>query len=265
MKRLLFLLLLWPLLLAAERPDRMVLGHEDQNAYPWVMPVPGGYAGLDLELLKLLEMRLGVVIETRAYPWIRALVTMQSGEIDGVFAASYKQDREVFGLYPQQGGRLDASRRIHTSGYSLYLLKDSGVEFDGRKFTNLRSTLGATQIGVQRAFSIIPSLQQLEVELNDQTSDPAKILELLYHGRLAAAAIQTARADSLIAANPDWRAKIVKYATSKEPFHQKPYFVMLSRQFVERYPQFSQEFWDTLAALRDSPAFAGIEAEFYSR
>ncbi len=248
---------------AEDQPTQITLGHEDQNAYPWVLEGIGGYSGLDLELIDLLQDKFGIKIKTVGYPWTRALVTMQRGDIDGVFAASYKPEREKYGCYPFKGGKLDGDRRIHTSGYSLYILKGSNLKFDGDKFENLVSGIGVTDIGVQRSFSIIPSLEKFDVSLNDSSADPGHILNLLFHKRIAAAAIQADRADQIIAAKPLYQKEIVKYETDKKPFHQKPYFIMLSHQFVKRYPEFSETFWDAVEEVRNSSEYRQRETEFY--
>ena len=249
---------------AADRPSTITLGHEDENAYPWVLENNGVYTGLDLELIALLRARIGIEIKTVGYPWTRALVTMQRGELDGVFAASYKPEREKYGRYPLKGGRLDGDRRIHTSGYSLYILKGSKLRFDGERFENLVSATGVTDIGVQRSFSIIPSLRRFDVSFNDSSADPAQILNLLSHNRIAAAAIQTDRADQIIAANPLYQTTIVKYPTNRKPFHLKPYFIMLSHQFVKRYPEFSERFWDAVEEVRNSSEYRQRKREFYA-
>jgi polar amino acid transport system substrate-binding protein len=241
----------------------ITLGHEDQNAYPWVLKGINGYTGLDLELIDLLQAKIGIKIKTVGYPWTRALVTMQRGDLDGVFAASYKPERERYGSYPFKGGKLDGDRRIHTSGYSLYILTGSKLKFDGDKFKNLISGIGVTDIGVQRSFSIIPSLEKFDVNLNDSSSDPGHILNMLFHNRIAAAAIQAARADQIIAATPLYQKRIIKSETKKKPFHQKPYFIMLSHQFVKRYPEFSEKFWDAVKEVRNSSEYRQRETKFY--
>jgi polar amino acid transport system substrate-binding protein len=248
---------------AADQPTRITLGHEDQNAYPWVVKDINGYTGLDLELIDLLQAKIGIKIKTVGYPWTRALVTMQKGNLDGVFAASYKPERKKYGSYPLKDGELDGDRRIHTSGYSLYILEGSKLKFDGDKFENLVSGIGVTDIGVQRSFSIIPSLKKFDVNLNDSSSDPDHILYMLFHKRIAAAAIQAARADQIIAAKPLFQKKIIKYKTNKKPFHQKPYFIMLSHQFMKRYPGFSEKFWNAVKEVRNSSEYRQRETEFY--
>lgn len=242
-----------------EKPEKILLGHEDKNAYPWVFPVENGYEGLDIELLKIMSEEIGVTIEFVAYPWIRCLEEMRRGNVDGVFASSFRQERMAMGRYPMNDDKLDTKRMIHTSGYSLYIRKGSDVSFDGQNFYNLNG-----ELGVQRAFSIIPELNKFNIPLDDGTADPIAILLKLMTNRIDAAAIQTARGDNVLETNKRLRESITTFETNKPPFEPKPYFVMFSHQFYDKYPDFAEKFWDMLPEVIASDKFNKAVSEFYS-
>lgn len=248
-------------LVSMEKPESILLAHEDKNAYPWVIPLDdGGYAGLDLDFLNILASKIGVKIEFKAYPWARCLEEMRQGNVNGVFASSYRKEREAMGRYPMKNGQPDTGRMIHSSGYSLYILKDSPVGFDGKNFINLNGNLG-----VQRAFSIIPELTQFNVSIDDGTADPEVILMKLFSKRISAAAIQTARGDNVLKNNQRFRNSIIKHETSEKPFDPKPYFVMFSHQFYEKYPEFAETFWNKMNEVLNSKEYDKKVQEFYKK
>ena len=243
------------------RPQSLTLGHENMNAYPWVMlDNSGGYVGLDIEFVQLLSKRLSIPITFVPSPGLRALETMKHGGVDGVFASSYKKKRETYGQYPMKNSQPDRDKRIHTSGYSLYIRKGSSVGFDGKTFAGIENG-----IGVQQGFSIIPALEKYPVVLVDSTPDPGILLDLLVRNRVDGVALQTARADYLIAGNSEYQLKIEKYQTREKPFHEKPYYIMLSHQLLTEYPAFAGEFWDAVEWVRKSEGFQEKVKEFYGK
>ncbi len=249
-----------------EKPSSITLGHEDQISFPWVFPKEKNtYTGVDLIFVQLLSKELSVPIKTIAFPWTRTLSTMEAGDIDGAFAASYKKVRERQGQYPTINGERDTSKRMHMSGYSLYINNCCSLDFDGTIFTRLKHKSAATDIGVQKSFSIIDALEKLNLPIFSQTSDPKKLLSLLSHKRLFAVTIQSATADHIIANNDSLKNVIVKHPTTRKPFHQKPYYIMLSHQFVDKYPEFTLEFWNAVEKVRTSEEYTIKFDEFLNQ
>lgn len=233
------------------RPKKIILSHEDKNAFPWVMPITNGYEGLDIDFLNILSKKLNVDIEFKPLPWSRGLYEMKEGTIDGLFSASYNKDRENYGKYPTKSGILDDKRYIHTSGYSLYVLKDSQIEFDGKNFIGLKG-----KIGVQRNFSIIPDLLKFSVSIDDSNTDPESLFMKLFFSRVDAVAIQGERADEVLKKNSDLNSKIKKYETNDYPFNLKKYYVMFSNEFYKKYPEFTELFWDMQIEVLNSKEYS---------
>ncbi len=241
------------------KPEAITLGHEDKNAFPWVMGGKGGkFSGLDIELMRLMQKECNIKIKFKVMPWNRCLYEMGNGTVDGVFASSYKQDRKKYGAYPVKDGAPDSEKRIHTSGYSLYHLKSRKVGFDGVKFTNIKT------LGVQKKYSIIGSLKKFDIQLNDYTLDPVTVLKMLALKRVDAVAIQTERANLIISKHKEMEP-ITKLDTSKKPFHKKDYFVMLSHDIIKQYPEFAQYFWRNITKVRNSDSFKQKSKEFYEK
>lgn len=245
-----------PPLWAQDRPTAMTICHEDDDSYPWVMK---NSEGLDIKLVKLLEKQLkDVRITTVAVPWKRCLAELQQGKVDGAMAASFKADRLEMGLYPTGAdGKPDAALRLHMGSYSMYVAKGADLGWDGSKFSNLKGS-----IGIQSGFSIGDFLKKAGAQVDDGTKSAGDNLKKVVLGRLQGAALLTLEGDHLIATVPELAGKIDKL---KPPLEEKPYYVMLSKSLVQKYPAFAKEFWNGVAKTRESADFKKAEEQFFKK
>lgn len=245
---------------SAPRPKSITLGHEDQNAFPWVFRGrDGSHVGADIALVRALGKELGVAISTAPYPWQKCLEEMKSGSIDGVFASSYSAEREQYGRYPVRGdGADDGSKMIHSSGYALYTLRHATISFDGKVVVGLKGAVSA-----QTNYSIVAPLRELGIPVDDSSTDPFIVLSNVKEKKVEAAALQTARADRILSLHPDLSSMILKHNLDLKPFGDKPYFLMLSHQFVSKYPEFSLELWNAVEKIRNSEEYKSAMENIY--
>ena len=219
--------------------------HEDQNAYPWVMT---DGAGLNLELLNLVQQALKLQVGYVAVPWRRCLSGMQQGLYDGAFAASFKTERLQMGHYPTNtDGRPDALRRLHISRYTLYRRVGSMVSWDGQRFSQLSGRGGSLS-----GFSIRDLLLAHGLEVGESSRDPLALLQMLVHGRVEAIALQTMRGDFLLQANPKLAAQVEKLPQLLE---EKPYYLMLSKALLVRDPELAERIWSEVQRQRESATY----------
>jgi polar amino acid transport system substrate-binding protein len=221
------------------------LCYEDQDSYPWVM---NDGSGLNLQLLGLVEQALGLRFEFVAVPWSRCLAGLERGTYDGAFASSYKAERLAIGRYPMDtDGRLDERKRLHTSIYALYRRKDSQVGWNGREFRQLDGRIGSLS-----GFSIVDFIREHGAEVDETSRDPLALLQMLRHGRVQAAALQSLRGDFLLQAHPQLAATIEKV---KLPLEEKAYYLMLSNAYVGAHPIMAKAIWDEIERQRESPQY----------
>lgn len=261
MKKIMLFLLFSFIMVAENRPEKLMFAHEDKNAYPWVFYDEGTKTcvGLDIILFEILGKELDIEIEYEKFPWSRCLMEMKTGEVDGVFASSYKKYRLEYGLYPKKDGSLDEDRRLHESGYSLYVLKDSKIDYIDGEMVNVDKA-----VGVQRGFSIKDDLEKLGLLVDDGTADPVAQMRKLIYGRVSAVALQSERAEKILL-NKDFKNKIKKLKIDEKCFKEKAYFLMLSKKFVKMYPEFSKQIWDTVKEIRESKEFRIKKSKFYKK
>ena len=72
---------------------------------------------------------------------------------------------------------------------------------------------------------------------------------MLHGHRFETAAMQTLRADQLLASHPDIGQDIEKRPV---PLEQKDYYLMLSNRLVDERPALAQALWDEIARQRES-------------
>lgn len=236
-------------------PPTLTFCHEDQNAYPWVMTDD---TGLNLELLSLVQQALALQVVYVAVPWKRCLSGMQQGLYDGAFAASFKPERLQMGHYPTDAdGRPDASRRLHSSRYTLYRRVGSAVSWDGQRFSQVNGRVGSLS-----GFSIGDVLLAHGLEVDESSRDPLALLQMLAHGRVEAVALQTLRGDFLLQANPQLTQRVEKLPQLLE---EKSYYLMLSNALLARDPELAERIWDEVQRQRESPAYLGRVTTYISR
>ena len=228
---------------AGEKPPSMKFCHEDVDVYPWVLK---DRPGLNVIHMRGVEQKLGVKFEILPLPWKRCQEELREGKVDGIFAASFKNERLEIGHYPMSGDKTDAARAMMYDGYSLYRLKGGSAQWDGSKLNV------AGSVGAQPGYSILDQLKQLGARVDDGAKTADDNLKKLVAGRVEAVALQTLEGDNAIATNAEFSAKVEKV---KPPLVDKPFFLMLSKQFVAKYADFSKDIWKTLAEVRESPDY----------
>lgn len=250
---LLLLLFAAPCALAA-RPAELSFCHEDQDSYPWVLRER---PGLNIHMMRLLERELKIPFKLMPMPWKRCLAEMQKNNVHGAFAASYKVDRLEMGHYPAaKDGKPDPSMRMHTSSYSLYRVKGSPLNWNGKTFEHLTG-----QLGTLSAHSIIDFLRERGVSVDDGSKNPVDTLRKVQAGRLQGAALQTSRTERILALHPDLARSIERVPVLLE---ERPYFLMLSPHLAEQMPDLAGAIWKTIEKIRESAEYKRIEQDFYS-
>jgi polar amino acid transport system substrate-binding protein len=233
----------------------LTLCYEDQDSYPWVMT---DGSGLNLELLALVEQALQLRFNYVAVPWKRCLSGLEQGTYDGAFASSFKQDRLSMGHYPTDAeGRLDERKRLHTSRYALYRKVGSEFDWDGERFIQLTGRIGSLS-----GFSIVDLLRDKGAEVDETSRDPLAVLQMLRHGRIEAAALQSLRADFVLQGNAQLAVHLEKLPV---PLEEKAYYLMLSNRLLAQEPLLAAGIWSEVERQRESAAYKQRVAEFLAR
>ncbi len=204
--------------------------------------------GVAVEMVLMVgDMLDDVQIKLLRMPWKRCTTMLEQNKVDGIFNASYKTSRLMAGWYPTvdktHEGEVDPSRRITTIAYSLYAMKGKNLGWTGSNFDILKGTVGAPL-----GYSIVDDLRKKGVSVEEAPSTEMNLKKLV-NGRVLAVALQDVTGDSIISSKPEEFGNIEKLSP---PLKTKPYYLMLSKNFVSSHPELSQKIWDTIALIRET-------------
>lgn len=115
----LFILILCSAILFSETV-KLLIAYEDKEQPPYYMGNSSEVElnpGVAVEMIKLLETKIdNIEIEFVRLPWSRCLFMLENNRVDGIFNASYKQQRLNYGWYPTKKndkyGQLDESKEL---------------------------------------------------------------------------------------------------------------------------------------------------------
>ncbi|MDM8524901.1 transporter substrate-binding domain-containing protein [Desulfococcaceae bacterium HSG8] len=199
--------------------------------------------GVVVEMVKMLEQKIpDLQVNLRRLPWMRCLSYLKDGEVAGIFNASFTPNRLKNGAYPMKDGQPDPSKRLVTISYGIYTLKNSPITWDGKTFGNLNGVMG-----VNRGFSVVSTLKKMGVTL-EEVNLVSQNLKKLKAGHVTAVLAQDVTADALLKDQERFEG-IVKLET---PFATKPYYLMLSYQFIEKSPQVAEQIWTAIKEIRQT-------------
>ena len=236
--------------LAADKPASLKLCYENEDVYPWVLK---DRPGLNIVFMNALAQKIGIKLELLPRPWKRCQEEVKAGELDGLFSASFKPDRLEIGAYPMAGDKPDETRAVMFDGYTLYRLKGGSAQWDGKKLTV------AGSVGAQPGYSIIDQLKALGAKVDDGSRSADDNLKKLIAGRVDAVALQTLEGENSVRNDPEFSSKVEAVSPV---LVSKPYFLMLSKQLLAKYPDFAKEVWSGVATVRESADYKAKAAAF---
>ncbi len=217
---------------------------ESEDSYPWILK---NRKGLSIILLEMVEKRISQKILIDAIPWKRCLQELKAGHYDGAVNASFKTDRAEFAVYPMTVDKVDISKRMLIDSYSLYRLKGSKVEWDGKVFKPDDAIVGA-----QTGFSVVDQLKSLNLKVDDSSGSTEINLKKLLLGRVTAVALPTLQGDNLLNKDTELQKKIEKIAL---PLIEKPYYLIFSKPFFAQEGTLVKKIWDSIELTRESAEY----------
>jgi polar amino acid transport system substrate-binding protein len=205
--------------------------------------------GLTIEMLRMASKQANVPIELSRTPWQRGLYLVETGQADAIFASSFVEERQRYGVYPLKDGRPDTRRKLFDQSYSLFVRSGSGVGWDGEALTNLHAPVGATP-----GYAVVPVLRAMGVAVEEEPSHIANLRKLVA-GRLDAYAELETQIRPLLQSNKAEFGGIVELSP---PVLTKPYYLMFSKIFYSNTPEIAERIWDAIAAVAESAAYQDL-------
>jgi polar amino acid transport system substrate-binding protein len=217
---------------------------ENEDSYPWILK---NRKGLSIILLDMVEKKINQKILIDAIPWKRCLQELKAGHYDGAVNASFKTDRAEFAVYPMAVDKIDSNKRMLIDSYSLYRLKGSKVEWNGKEFKPDDAIVGA-----QTGFSVVDQLKGLKLKVDDSSGSTEINLKKLLLGRVTAVALPTLQGDNVLDKDAELQSKIEKIAL---PLIEKPYYLIFSKPFFAQEAALVKKIWDYIESTRESAEY----------
>jgi len=236
----------------------ITLTYENVDSYPWSLK---GGKGIDLILLKMVDEALpDVSFKYIEAPWKRCLNNIKTGKTEGCFTASFKEKRLQYGFYPglHDGGELDENLRLHASSYSLYVLKDSNIGVDGK----LSITGLSGKVAVPSGYSIGGDLKNAGYKVDATASKTVNNFQKLLLGRVDTVAALTLNGNNILSKQKKYSDKI---KVVEMPLVNKPYYLMLSKQFIAQNKALAEKIWKTIAKIRETKVFKDKAGAFLAK
>jgi len=230
---------------------KMSMGYDSAMIYPYLLHKDGkidqNKPGVTFEVMKMVAKKLNIKINFVGFPWKRALRTLKENEIDALFQASFRKERMDFGQYPMKDGLVDTSKYIMKWTYSFYRLKNTSLQWDGThlKWKGKKLTEDK-KIGAMNGYSVGNDLLKEGVTVNLSTR-MSSLLHMLRKERLYGVISLEEYIDVAISLNPEEFYNIEKVNPA---FKRKEYYLMLSHEFVKKYPDLSQKIWKEIENIR---------------
>jgi len=205
------------------------------------------FPGLYYEAMRMIYRHSGMPLVAVRMPGRRCRYAMQNGTVDGTMTGSYRPERERFARYPRlANGELDLSRRLLTSRYVLFAVRDSAVRWDGVTLSGITAP-----IGVEPEFAIQPFLKKLGAR-TETARDVQHNFQKMLLGRISAVAAFSDTGHAL-------RQRFPEVRQIGPPLQVRHYFVMLSHHFYDMDPQRGEALWNAVRATRESTEFRNLD------
>ena len=219
------------------------ISYENKDQSPYYRGI-GAFAplqnpGITVEIMKMVAKKLNLNLHFKRAPWKRVLVNLKMNKAQGIFKASFKEERKQIGHYPLKGDNVDTKRSIERLSYSLYGLKNN-KNWDGKTFKSIKGTIGAL-----RGYAIVKDLTKegLDVQEVDSTKS---LFQMLKKGRIKYAAHLSIVGNNAIKDNKSFKS-IKEFSP---PLNVKNQYLMISKKFYQNNKILSEKIWDAIYEVR---------------
>lgn len=211
--------------------------------------------GITIDILRRLEKKANIKFVYKSMPWARCLHSLKTNTVDAIFHASFKKSRMEKGVYPMKDNQVDQTRRLIEQTYYIYKRKDSPLQWDGTKFTNLEKS-----IGIIIDFSIKNDLQKMKLNYEEAPSILTNLNKLKY-SRLDAVINYVSQTDISLFKYPEKFKTIEKI---KLPFKKRDKYLMFSHKFYSNNKVLVEVIWDELKKMREGGELDKISERYWN-
>lgn len=205
---------------------------------------PASFPGIFIEMLQLLDKRFDdLQVAFHRAPWQRCLNNIKQQRSD-VVVASYRPEREVFGMYPNAAGLKNELYAISTSQYCLFTSRSSELGWNGQQF----SSVPESPLAVPQGYSIIPFLENHQMPIV-KTNSTIAAMELLSKDLAVGAVTYCEAGANFLWDNANKKLDIKAQSPPLSPRHG---YLMFSQKFFNEHRSLAKRIWQEMAMIRDA-------------
>ncbi|PID42631.1 MAG: amino acid ABC transporter substrate-binding protein [Proteobacteria bacterium] len=221
--------------------------------YPFTLVEKGQPKGIHIDIIARALSNIGYTAEFKALPWKRCLKAAETGKMDGIATASYKDARARFLHYPADAKEAGKSpNRVMQVEYIVVTTADSSYQFGG----NVK-TLPAPVLA-PRGYSIADDLKKQGVRVDDSaTGDEKNIKKLLRKGKGSVVTIP--EVVNVLSRKDAYKGKL---HIGDTPIESKSYYLPVSKKSSISEAD-RNRIWAEIAKIRDNAeVMAEIAAKY---
>lgn len=243
--------------LAQAEQLQLTILYEDVANPPYALTqgsmTPSANAGITIDILRKVAKKLDLNIAFERKTWSQGTQLLKHGRIDGLFHGSFKAERLKIAQYPMLNGKPDRSRRLMTQSYYLYAPANQKPSWNGKDLNTIKVIVGAPL-----GYSIVSDLKANNVDILE-TKQLMQAMLMLKNNRLEAVASLEHMGDALLKKHPEQLKEIQKHQPALK---QKDYYLLLSRQFVDKHPLVAEAIWSEIGRIRESNEWKQIVGKY---
>ena len=210
---------------------------------PYVISENGKPSGLDVEIVQELCKRLGLEPDIRILPWKRALVYMETGRADAIFAARHTEERARFLYYPSEP--LNIERTV------ILALKGSGIRI------TKPDDLKGKAVGVVLGYVYGPEFDNCQGIKKDAARDDKQLILKLIKKRHPLAASSDEVTAKYLCKQAGAEAEVVYV------LNETPSYIAFSKKRGEKGRAMAEKFSQMLRKLKEEGVIQKIESKYF--
>ncbi len=238
---------------ALAKRERVVLCTDRSYWYPFVFINSYKPDGLYVDIVKDAADRLDWRVSIRPMDWKKCLRAVETGSVDGILGASYKEKRAEFLYYPLNAdSKKAAPARLSSADYVVVNTINNKYSFKGDVKTIPQP------VRVPRGYSVADDLRKGGIEVDDQSSrgDEVTLMKMVSSGKGSVVTLRSVAKKYM--SSPAFRNKL---KIQSKTYKSKDYFLAISKA-----SDFTQEkrdaLWGAISAVNEDE---NLVAEYQSK
>jgi len=235
-----------------EKPKTIAVAVPEESRFPFILPDGSKPKGMAIDALNIVSEQLGVPFEYHVLPTRRGIFSMDNGQTDAFLSLSKSMGPDSHGVYPRREKRLDEDRAMMTWDLAAFQLAE---------VANPHGFISKPPIAVPPGSGAedLPTVAGRETHVIGTLE---RQFGMLLRGHVKTVLADSLHADYLIRNSPLLSERVRKVADSVS---RESSYLVLSEDFYQRFPEFSELLWNRLSEVRESAELWDLVDSYFSK